>query len=151
MFLRADQGGWEVSTFYCYARGLRIKSGIIPLLKYTCGEATVCYAGHQEVGRCCTQGTYITYICLCQVWIRLPTLALNPREETSPEVKNRDISVPTKKTFVLQKCFLKKNVTNVLTDPDYAPLQLYLVFGFRHGVVESHAHLLLVLELFYLS
>ena len=42
-------------------------------------------------------------------------------------------------------------VTKVLTDPDDAPLQLYLVLGFRHRVVEPHAHLLLVLELFYLS
>ena len=36
---------------YC-AGGLLIESGILPLLKHTCGEVTGCHAGHQEVGRC---------------------------------------------------------------------------------------------------
>ena len=52
-------------TSDCYAGGLPIESGILPLLKHACGEATGYYAGHQEVGRYCTrdewQGKFITY------------------------------------------------------------------------------------------
>ena len=44
----------------------------------------------QEVRRC-----HIN-VCLCKVQIRNP-------EETSPEVQNRYISGPTKRTYVLQK------------------------------------------------
>ena len=36
-----------VSTSDCNAGGLPIKSGILPLLKHTCGEVTGCHAGHQ--------------------------------------------------------------------------------------------------------
>ena len=41
------------------------------------------------------QVNLMEHVHLCQVQIRLPTLALKP-EEMSPEVKNRAISSPTK-------------------------------------------------------
>ena len=54
-----------VSTSDCYAGGLPIESGILPLLKHACREAISCHVGRQEVGRCHTrgkfQGMYITY------------------------------------------------------------------------------------------
>ena len=61
-------------------RGFPIESGTLPLLNHACGEATGCHAGCQGFSRCRTrgqsQGTY--HVHLCQVRIRLPTLALKP-------------------------------------------------------------------------
>ena len=47
------------------------------------------------------QGMCNTYIYLCQVWIRLPTLALKPRGNVTRGISG--ISGPTKKAYVLQK------------------------------------------------
>ena len=67
-----------VSTSDCYAGGLLMESGILPLLKHTCGEVIGCHGGHQEFGRCCIRSELISCIPLSSV-IRLPTLASNPR------------------------------------------------------------------------
>ena len=90
-----------VSTSDRYVGGLPIESGIIPLLKHTCGEVISCHAGHQEVSRCHTrgesQGTYITYVSAkCEY--RLPTLALKPRGDITRSPK-QGISGPTKRTY----------------------------------------------------
>ena len=60
-----------------YEIGLLIESGIIPLLNDACGEVTGYHAGSQEVSKCHTRGN-IYHLHLCQVQIRLPTLALKP-------------------------------------------------------------------------
>ena len=70
-----------------------------------------CHAGCQEVSRCCTRGESqgmcnVTHMPRLSLNKAEPTLALNP-EETSPEVQNRGISGPTKRTHVLQN--LKKS------------------------------------------
>ena len=87
-----------VSTSDFYARGLPIKSSILPLLKHACGEETSCHAGHQEVSRCCTrdesQGMYIMYT-------YTKALALKPRKDITKSPKQgyqwphkKDLSCP---------------------------------------------------------
>ena len=79
-----------------------------------------CHAGCQEVGRCHTRGESQG---MCNVTSTPPlssnkaepTLALNP-EETSPEVQNRGISGPTKRTHVLQNFFKKKEINWLCSD-----------------------------------
>ena len=64
---------------------------------------------YQESQRTCN-----TYMCLHQVQIRLPTLALKPRGHITRSL-NRGISVPHKKTYVLQKFLKKKNPPRIET------------------------------------
>ena len=98
-----------------------------------------CHSGCQKVGRCCTRGESqgmcnVTHTPPLSSNKAEPTLALKPRghvtrspkqeyqwphkkdsyppknpEETSPEVQNRSISGPTKRTHILQKILKNKN------------------------------------------
>ena len=65
MVSQAGCGSRVVSMSDHYVGGHPIESGILTLLKDTCGEAIGCHAGHQEVSRCSTrgesQGMYIMY------------------------------------------------------------------------------------------
>ena len=51
-------------------------------------------------------------ICLCQVQIRLPTLALKPKGDVTRKSKTGISVATTKKNYVFQK--LKKNYINML-------------------------------------
>ena len=83
------QGGQVVSASACQAGGLWFKSGILPLLKHTCGESnwllcwlyTLTEVSHQ---RWISGNVY--NVCLCKVRIRQHPLWLWNPEETSPEL-----------------------------------------------------------------
>ena len=102
--------GRVVSASTCQAGGLWFKSGILPLLKHTCGESdqllcwlyTLAEVLHQ---RWISGNVY--HVHLSQVRIRQNPLWLWNPEDTSPEVWNRGISGP-KNGHVSNKNFKKK-------------------------------------------
>ena len=102
--------GRVVSASTCQAGGLWFKSGILALLKHACGESdwllcwpyTLAEVSHQ---RWISGNVY--NICLCKVWIRLPTLALKPWGDVTRSLKQGH-QWPQKWTCVQQKFFLKK-------------------------------------------
>ena len=104
--------GRVVSTSTCQAGGLWFKSGILPLLKHTCGESdqllcwlyTLAEVSHQRW----ISGN-VNHVHLCQVRIRQNPLWLWNPEDTSPEVWNRGISGP-KNGHVSNKNFKKKGL-----------------------------------------
>ena len=71
-----------------------------------------CHADLYTVRRCRTRGESQEFIAHRQqsTQARDPPWLCNP-EETSPEIQNRSISGPTKRTYVLQKIFKKKTKT----------------------------------------
>ena len=86
-----------VSALDCYPKSLLIKSSTLPLLKHTCGEVTSCHTGRQDVS--------IYNIHLCQVRIRLPTLAMRRHHQKS----ETGVLVAPQKGLMSSKIFLKKH------------------------------------------
>ena len=71
--------------------------------KYMHQKQFSCYAGRQEVSRCRTRGEYKKW---WSIRVKDPNCLWN-LGQTSSEVQNRCISVPTKSTDVLRKTILK--------------------------------------------
>ena len=94
--------------------GIKFRTKVEPhqcLLTVRGREWLGCHAGCQEVGRCRTRGDlreHVTHTPLCQVWIRLSTLALKPRGDVTRSPKQGTGGL-TKMTYVLQK-FRKRNL-----------------------------------------
>ena len=102
-----------VSTSDCYAEGL--ESGILPLLKYTCWEATGYHAGHQEISRCHTRGKSQEYIA------HMPPSSANKAGHSGFETQRRHhqksiagVSVASQKGLISSKTLKKKTNINFI-------------------------------------
>ena len=107
--------GRVVSASACQAGGLWFKSGIIPLLKHTCGESDwlLCWpytpAEVAEVSHQRWISGNVYHICLCKVRIRQnPLWALKPRGDITRSPK-QGYQWPQKWTCV-QKFIKKKKI-----------------------------------------
>ena len=91
-----------------------IKSGILPLLKHTCGESNwqPCWPSRGWLVMSHQRWMYVRgnvyHTCLCQVWIGLPTSGFDTQRRHHQKIQNRGISSPTKRIYVLQ-IFFKQN------------------------------------------
>ena len=96
--------GGAVSALDCYAGGLPFESDILPLLKHAHVHGEQWLATLLAVKRSAgvTPVVNIYHACLCQVQVKLPTMALKPREDDTRSPKQ----VASKRTCVRQK--LKK-------------------------------------------
>ena len=129
--------GRVVSASACQAGGLWLKSGILSLLKYACGERdwllcwlyTLAEVLHQ---RWIAGNVY--HVCLHKVRIRQnPSWLWNP-EETSPEVRNRGISGPKNGHVSNKNFFLKKKKSGKELIYQIISCLLYLFLLFRTEV-----------------
>ena len=81
-----------VNALDCYVEGIPIESDILPLLKHVCGEKwPTAMLAIKEVSqqRWISKNVDLHHICLSQVQIRLPTLALKPRGDVTRSPKQR--------------------------------------------------------------
>ena len=92
------------------------------------GNVTGCHAGCQEVSRCRTRGESREFIARKRqsTQARDPLWLWNPRE-TSPEVQNRGISGPSKRTHVLQKMYKKTVLIRPSSDSIQWLYSIYLI------------------------
>ena len=114
-WLRQDKGGFLLAeavysaihkvVVHCSQKGASWNTGV---------GSTSCHVGHQVTDRCCTRGeykgTYIYNIWLCQVQMKLQTLALQPRRDVTKSPK-QEYQWHHKKNLFPPKNLFKKTIS----------------------------------------